>query len=48
MLVGLFKRFDTAWFFHPVACWITLWVYGMGRVGGYFKSAELSREGWGQ
>ena len=47
-IVGFLKKADFAWFFHPVACWITLWEYGWGRIGGYFKTAELSREGWGQ
>ena len=46
---GFLKKNDVAWFFHPVACWITLWVYGWGRVvGGLFNAAELSRDGWGQ
>ncbi|EKD94687.1 MAG: glycosyl transferase, partial [uncultured bacterium] len=44
-ILGFLKKADFAWFFHPVACWITLWEYGWGRVGGYFKTAELSREG---
>ena len=47
-IVGFLKKADFAWFFHPVACWITLLEYGWGRIGGYFKTAELSREGWGQ
>lgn len=48
MIKGLTKKFDSAWLFHPIACWVTLWEYGIGRIGGYFRQAELSREGWGQ
>jgi len=35
-------------FFHPIACWITLWEYGWGRIGGLFGVRELKREGWRQ
>lgn len=45
---GYIKKPDIAWFFHPIACWITLWEYGLGRVGGIFAVGELRREGWGQ
>ncbi len=27
---GYLRSFDSAWWFHPVACWATLWVYGAG------------------
>lgn len=43
---GYIKKPDIAWFFHPIACWITLWEYGWGRVGGIFAVRELGREGW--
>ncbi|MEA2020138.1 MAG: glycosyltransferase family 2 protein [Patescibacteria group bacterium] len=45
---GFLKKPDFAWLFHPLACWATLWVYGWGRVRGFFSVSELSREGWGQ
>lgn len=45
---GYIKKPDIAWFFHPIACWITLWEYGLGRVVGIFAVGELRREGWGQ
>lgn len=45
---GYFKKKDFAWFFHPLACWITLWEYGWGYIFGLFNKAEISREGWGQ
>lgn len=47
-LKGYFKKPDLAWFFHPLACWATLWAYGLGTVSSLFKAKELSREGWGQ
>jgi len=47
-LKGYLKRPDKVWFFHPVACWITLWEYGWGRIGGVFGVRELRRERWGQ
>lgn len=45
---GYVKKPDSAWFFHPVACWITLLEYGFGRVGGFWGIRELKREGWSQ
>ncbi len=45
---GYLKKPDRAWFFHPVACWITLWEYGWGRIGGIFRVKELNRDRWGQ
>jgi glycosyltransferase involved in cell wall biosynthesis len=45
---GYMKKSDAAWLFHPIACWITLWEYGWGRVGGIFGIGELKRDGWGQ
>ena len=47
-VAGFLKKADFAWFFHPVACWITLWEYGWGRISSFFRTAELSRDGWGQ
>jgi glycosyltransferase involved in cell wall biosynthesis len=45
---GYLKKPDIAWFFHPAACWITLWEYGWGRIGGIFGVMELKRDGWRQ
>jgi glycosyltransferase involved in cell wall biosynthesis len=47
-LRGYIKRLDNAWFFHPIACWLTLWEYGRGKIGEIFGVRELRREGWGQ
>lgn len=47
--VGYIKKPDKAWFFHPLACWLTLWVYGTGRIGQkLFGVREMSRKGWKQ
>jgi len=47
-LRGYLKKSDPAWFFHPVACWITFLVYSWGKILGFFGTQELSRKGWGQ
>ena len=47
--VGQARKADwRAWAFHPVACWVTLWVYGWGVVQGVFKREAASRDGWKQ
>jgi glycosyltransferase involved in cell wall biosynthesis len=48
VIKGYSKKKDIAWFFHPLACWITLWEYGWGCIFGVFKKGEVSRKGWGQ
>ena len=45
---GYVKKPDKAWFFHPIACWITLWEYGCGRLRGFLQVKETSRIGWSQ
>lgn len=45
---GYMKKKDSAWFFHPLACEITLWEYGWGVIVSLFKKSELSRKGWKQ
>lgn len=47
-LKGYMRRPNRAWFFHPVACWLTLWEYGLGKIGGVFGFGEFKREGWSQ
>lgn len=47
-LHGYIKIRDRAWFFHPIACWITLWECGLGRIIGIFCVRELRRDGWRQ
>lgn len=43
-LKGYERSRDTAMLFHPIACWITLYVYGMNFLLNRGKS--LSRENW--
>ena len=45
---GVAKSKDTAWFLHPLACWITLVTYGWGRGSAMFLKGPLSRKGWKQ
>lgn len=47
-LIGYRRKPDEVWFFHPVACWITLAVYGWGVIRGRFRLRLQSREGWKQ
>ena len=47
-LRGYIRKPDPAWFFHPLACWITFLEYGWGRIRGILGVKELKREGWGQ
>ena len=42
------KKDPQAWAFHFKACWITLWVYGWGVIGGLFKKEAANRDGWKQ
>ncbi|MBI4041382.1 MAG: glycosyltransferase family 2 protein [Deltaproteobacteria bacterium] len=45
---GYFKKKDMAWFFHPVACWMTLGVYGMHVIRAWIfgVSQPYSRAHW--
>ena len=45
---GMRRVQDPAWWFHPVACWLTLGVYGAGFVRGRIRPRALDREGWKQ
>jgi len=47
-LRGYLRKPDSAWWFHPVACWITLWEYGWGTLRSLAGTAEYDREGWRQ
>ena len=48
-VIGYIKKPDRAWFFHPLACWLTLWVYSWGKIGqAIFGARELNRTGWKQ
>ena len=45
---GYARKPDRAWWFHPVACWTTLGIYGWETVRARFKAERLSRRGWQQ
>lgn len=47
-LKGYLKSKDPAWFFHPLACWITLIVYSQNKIASLFFVRELDRKGWKQ
>jgi len=47
-LKGFYKKSDLAWFFHPLACWITLYIYSVCTIQSFFKRETLSRQNWGQ
>lgn len=47
-LKGFYKKSDVAWFFHPLACWITLYIYGVYTIQSFFKRETLSRQNWSQ
>jgi glycosyltransferase involved in cell wall biosynthesis len=45
---GYRRKADAAWWFHPLACWITLLTYGFGWLGGMFGAQAQDRERWSQ
>ncbi len=47
-IIGYFRKPDLAWFFHPIACEITLVVYFWYTLFGRFYKKEFTRKNWGQ
>jgi len=47
-LIGYSRKKDWAWFFHVPACFVTLFVYGWGKMVGIFSQKEMNRENWKQ
>ncbi len=47
-LTGYKRKKDWVWFFHPVACWLTLIVYGVETVKLPFTKGILNRKDWKQ
>ncbi len=46
---GMSKKADLAWFFHPIACWITLWIYGSQTIMAKLRKPALAdRTAWRQ
>ena len=50
MARGAGRRLDRAWWYHPVACWMTLWIYGWAAVRKVCgaRQAPAPREKWGR
>ncbi len=49
MVKGYLRKPDPAWLFHPLACWLTLWVYGTSTIINKFRKPELAdRSDWKQ
>ena len=47
-LVGYFRKPDSAWLFHPIACYSTLIIYIYGWIRGKILPAESNRVNWKQ
>jgi glycosyltransferase involved in cell wall biosynthesis len=47
-LIGYRRKRDSAWWFHPIACWTTLGIYGWETLRARIKPQRLSRSGWQQ
>lgn len=45
---GYLKKPDPAWFFHPLACWLTLIVYTKEIVFGRIRPIKIKRINWQQ
>ena len=46
--VGYVRKPDVAWLFHPLACVVTLGVYGTETIRSLFVKREYERRGWSQ
>ncbi len=46
--IGLLRRPDWSWLFHPVACYVTLVTYLYGYISFVFNPTIASRTGWKQ
>lgn len=45
---GYSKVRDKAWFFHPIACWVTLFTYTKGVFLGLLGTRQMDRKSWKQ
>lgn len=48
MMIGYSRKKDTAWFCHPLICWITLLTYSAESIRGIFIREQFNRSGWKQ
>jgi glycosyltransferase involved in cell wall biosynthesis len=47
-LIGYVRKHDRAWWFHPIACWTTLGIYGWEVLRARIRPERLTREEWSQ
>jgi glycosyltransferase involved in cell wall biosynthesis len=47
-LIGYTRKRDRAWWFHPLACWTTLAIYGWEVLRVRIRPERLTREDWRQ
>jgi glycosyltransferase involved in cell wall biosynthesis len=45
---GYLHKSDSAWWFHPVACWVTLWEYSRWTIRSFLHVSEYDRSTWKQ
>lgn len=45
---GFIRKPDTAWFFHPLACLLTLWIYGSETILARLGRVQMDRKSWRQ
>ena len=45
---GFSRKADMVWFFHPFACWITLWLYSSQYLLAKFIKMNVNRDNWRQ
>lgn len=45
---GYIRKKDSAWFIHPIICWITLAAYGWATLRSMFTTSEFDRSNWSQ
>lgn len=48
MIVGLLRKRDWVWMFHPLACWLTLLIYGQESLRSIFIQQQFDRKKWSQ
>lgn len=47
-IMGYHRKPDRAWYFHPIACILTLYIYAIKTLEGIFKQQVLLRDKWNQ
>lgn len=45
---GYLAKPDSAWFFHPFSCWLTLFTYTQESLFGKVRTIKMDRKMWGQ